>query len=196
MPSPIKVGGPEFPYHLEIRERKPTRRALSPADAANSQGEYELVLKGDPELLKTSNSIMPQFWAYVLDIDGNGKGAQILLSGTSEHNGGLAKFDATNPPDEIPLTPPNGPPIKFWEPFGTETFVLLVTDRPIDRGLLNFSGVRDLQSSERGDPVSPLDTLLSKIGVNTQTRGEYTSPDTWAVQRLVFATVDGPAKEP
>jgi hypothetical protein len=190
LPSPIAVESPEFPYRLEIRQRNGSRRrTLLPGDEMFPNAEYELVLTALPSAL-TNNRILPEFWAYVFHTDCNGNANYIGLGGTSDRYGGMPNFDPLNPPSEIILTPADVH-LAISEPYGTDTFFLLITTSPIETGLFDFSGVRGQNASQRGE-FNSLDNLLSRIGVDVTARGS--TPDTWAVQRLIFRSSAQPFK--
>jgi hypothetical protein len=192
LPSPIAVGSPEFPYRLEIRQRGIVRpKTLMPGDQMFATEEYELVLKASPELLANNDRILPEFWTYVFEIDPDGKGTYIGLGGTSDRYAGMPNFDPLSPPMEILLTPREATPLTVFGTFGTESFFLVVSNHPIDNTLLNFFGVRGQKTTERGE-FNPLDSVLQRIGVDATARGS--TPDTWAVQRLIFHSAAQPSK--
>jgi hypothetical protein len=188
--SPIDVGSLEFPYKLEIRKHGngTEAKALAFGQPMFANEEYELVLVGDPSKLKNNNVILPEFWVYVMNIDGTGKGSYIN-TGVSEKYGGMSSFDAQNPPREIPILNKEGKPFEVYSPYGTEVFILLIADRPIDRSLLTFNGVRD-QSVEGRGAFNPLENLLRGVGVDLNARGYLSSPDTWAIQQLIMTSAD------
>jgi hypothetical protein len=135
---------------------------------------------------------MSKFWVYLINIDRNGTGTYLSYSGTSEKYAGLGeKFDISNPPSEIALTYVDGPTLRVREPFGLETYILLVTDRELPRTLLNFAGVRDQKDATRGE-FHPLTELLEEIGVNTRSKSGFSTPDSWAVQQLVMVSAGKP----
>ncbi|HTK38532.1 MAG TPA: caspase family protein [Pyrinomonadaceae bacterium] len=186
--SPIGVGSAEFPYRLEIHERTGTaRKALAFGEPLYKDKDYEFVLVADPSKLKNNNMMLPEFSVYVMEIDSTGKGHNM---GFTERYGGMENFSAENPPQAIVLTGDVGDTVKMGEPYGTEIFVLLVTDRPLlNAGLLEFNGVRGQSLTGRG-AFNPLDDLLQQVGVKTTARGNSTSPDTWAVQQLIMTSAD------
>lgn len=187
--SPIAPGSPEFPYRLEIRSRKGAGpRSLEPGDTMYADREYDIVLMAPRKSLENNTRLLREFWVYVLEIDSSGTGKYLDSTGSSERYGGMRNFDPQNPPDEIRLVPSNGAPLTVGDPYGTETFILLVTDHPISRTMLDFAGVRGQDVSSRGNE-SDLENLLSGIGVDTATRGRLLSPETWAVQKLVLRSV-------
>ena len=188
--SPINVGSLEFPYRLEIREHNPERasKTLAFGETMFADKEYELVLVADQSRLKNNNVLLPEFWIYVMNVDSSGKGSYIN-TGVSEKYGGLQNFDPLNPPQQISLSNKDGNPLKVFSPFGTELFILLVTDRPLDRSRLSFDGVRNLQGAGRG-AFDPLENLLKGIGVEANARGYSSSPDTWAVQQLIMHSAE------
>jgi hypothetical protein len=192
LPSPIAVGSPEFPYRLEIRQRDGSHpKTLVPGEQVFAGDEYELVLKASPEALIIKDQILPEFWTYVFEVDSHGNGSYIGLGGTSDRYGGMASFDPLNPPSEILLTPRDGRPLIFFPPFGTESFFLLVTNHPIEHDLLTFPGVRDQGGTGKGGFLS-LNNLLQRFGVDITARGG--TPDTWAIQRLIFHSAARPSK--
>ena len=186
--SPISVGSLEFPYRLEIRERtKTVPRVLTSGEAMHSDKDYEFVLVADPSKLKNNSVILTEFSVYVIDISSTGVGHNL---GFTERFGGMENFDAQDPPQQIVLSGDKGDIVKMGEPYGTEIFVMLVTDRPLSNtSLLEFSGVRGQPPTGRG-AFNPLNDLLQQIGVQTTARGNSTSPDTWAVQQLIMTSAD------
>lgn len=186
--SPITVGSDEFPYRLQIRERAGTARKVLPfGEPMYKDRDYEFVLVADPSKLKNSSVMLPEFSVYVMEIDSTGKGHNI---GFTERYGGMENFSVENPPQEIALAGDIGDTVKVSEPYGTEIFILLVTDRPLlNAGLLEFSGVRGQSPTGRG-AFNPLDDILRQVGVKATARGNSTSPDTWAVQQLIMTSVD------
>jgi len=190
--SPIDVGSAEFPYRLEIRERTGTaRKVLEFGQPMYKDKDYEFVLVADPSKLKNNGVILTEFSVYVMEIDSTGAGHNL---GFTERNGGMENFSAENPPQQIVLSGDNGDTVRMGEPYGTEIFVLLVTDRPLlNAGLLEFDGVRGQSLTGRG-AFDPLDDLLQQAGVKTTARGNLTSPDTWAVQQLIMTSKDSEPK--
>jgi len=186
--SPIGVGSAEFPYRLEIRERLgAARKVLEFGRPMYKDKTYEFVLVADPSKLKNNGVMLPEFSVYVMEIDSTGAGHNL---GFTERDGGMEDFSAENPPQTIVLSGDNGDTVKMGEPYGTEIFVLLVTDRPLlNAGLLEFNGVRGQPLAGRG-AFDPLDDLLQQVGVKTTARGNSTSPDTWAVQQIIMTSSD------
>lgn len=183
--SPIVPGSSEFPYRLEIRSRGGSaKRSVEAGDTMSADREYDIYLTAARRLQRGVPGIMPEFYVYVVDIDCMGNATYLDSTGSSERYGGMRDFDPLSPPPEIPLIPANGKPLKVNAPFGTETFILLVTDRPIDRTALTFAGVRD-QSGETKGSSETLDSLLYAVGAGVTSRGELSTPDTWLVQKLV-----------
>ena len=183
--SPIVPGSVEFPYRLEIRPRgSSVKRSVEAGDTMFIDRDYDIFLAAARRLKPGVPGIMPEFYVYVVDIDCMGNATYLDSTGSSERYGGMRDFDPLNPPAEIPLIPTNGKPLKVNPPLGTETFILLVTDRPIDRAALTFSGVRDQNGATRGSGEA-LSSLLSTVGAGVTSRGDLSTPDTWLVQKLV-----------
>lgn len=184
--SPIEVGSLRFPYRMEIRERKavPLRR-LKPGDILYEGKEYALVLAASRRDLSQNPDLMAEFWVYVLNIDSDGNGRLVSESGASEKYGGYRNFDLLDPPAEIPLLDGDDDALIVFPPFGTESFILLITDRPIDKSVLNFQGVRNRELAARGE-FSPLERLLERVGADTRSKSGTSTPDTWGVQQLIL----------
>jgi hypothetical protein len=75
-------------------------------------------------------------------------------------------------------------------PFGLDTYILLLSEEPIDPNLLPASGVVS-KSGTRGNS-SPLANLLANVG-NSRSRGidkPLAVPATWSVQRLIFRSTE------
>ena len=181
--SPIAIGSLEFPYRFEIRETSSSSpKNLKAGDFISEGRNYEMVLTASPASLKRNDKLLPEFWVYVINIDANGRATYALKNPESSKYGGMNNFDPQNPPAEIPLAPIRC----IWSPFGTETFILLVTDKKLDdASALEFFGVRGRENMVRGT-LNPLEELLEDIGVDVKTRGQYSTPDTWAVQHLIL----------
>ena len=190
--SPINVGSLEFPYRLEIRERTKTApKILAFGEPMYKDKDYEFVLVADQSKLKNNSVLLTEFSVYVLDISSTGMGQNL---GFTERFGGMENFNAQDPPQQIVLSGDKGDIVKMGEPYGTEIFVLLVTDRPLlNTGLLEFNGVRGEPATSRG-AFNPLNDLLQQVGVQTTARGNSTSPDTWAVQQLIMTSKDAEPK--
>jgi hypothetical protein len=183
--SPIIPGSSEFPYRIEIRPRgSSVKRSVEAGDTMSADRDYDIFLAATQNLQRGVPGIMPEFYVYVIDIDCMGNASYLDSTGSSERYAGIRDFDPLNPPAELPLIPANGKPLKVNPPYGTETFILLVTDRPINRAALTFSGVRDQNGSTKGSSES-LDSLLSTVGAAVNSRGVSSTPDTWLVQKLI-----------
>ena len=183
--SPIIPGSREFPYHLEIRARGSlSTRGVETAETMTADRDYDIFLAATRSAQRGVPAMMPEFYVYVVNIDCMGNATYLDSTGSSERYAGMRDFDPLNPPNEIPLIPRNGKPLKVNSPFGTETFILLVTDRPINRAALTFSGVRDQNGSTKGSNET-LYSLLTTVGASFTARGDLFSPDTWLVQKLI-----------
>jgi hypothetical protein len=192
LPSPIAVGSPEFPYRFEIRPRnKPSKKIIESGDTMYGDWEYDMFLVATPESLKDNTRLLSEFWVYILDIDVNGNGTYLDITGGSERYAGLS-FDPLDPPTEIPLMPKEGNPLEIRTPYGSDTFIVIVTDRSIDRTRLQFAGVRDQEGNQKSGDSNPLDGLLKDMGVDVTSRG-YSTPDKWSVQKII---VKSSAKDP
>jgi hypothetical protein len=164
-------------------------KTLAFGQAMFADNEYELVLTANPATLKNNSVLMPEFWVYVMNIDSDGNG-NYINTGVTEKYSGMGNFNALDPPEQIPVLNKDGNPLKVMPPFGTEMFIMLVTNRPLDRSLLTFNGVRGQLGKSRG-AFDPLENLLKGVGVEAIARGYSSSPDTWVVQQLIMTSSVG-----
>lgn len=179
--SPVAVGSSRFPYRLEIRNSV-SGQELS-ADGLMALGNtYDFVLRAQPGLLRKASDVMTEFTVYLMNIDSNGKNSccESLKFGGS----GNRPFDAANPPESILLASkirldPAGV-------FGTETFILLVTERPLLNSLvLRSAGVRHLKIDEKSAPDNPLADLLKNMGATITAKGNPSTSDSWVIQQII-----------
>jgi hypothetical protein len=144
----------------------PYRVAFEPTDKTNY---YRLLLVCDPERLK--KGVRPKY-VYVFDIDSTG--ASFLLAKRSDSP---IPISGTKLESEIELDV-----IHFTPTYGIETFVLLVTDQPLQdpEGTLAFDGV----TRSKDLPTDPLGRLLATTGLPTRSAASASSDCNWRLYRL------------
>lgn len=85
--------------------------------------------------------------------------------------------DSVYAPEELELP---GSTIKIGKPYGVDTYFLLTSAEAMDPYVLDFEGVRTVET--RGS-TSALSSLLSRIG--TRTRGVLRPvPTDWSIKRV------------
>jgi len=197
--SPTPAGSERFPYRLELR-KVGSEEALKVTEPLIMGESYNLFLVGEASMLK-SLDIWPEFFVYVLEIDGNGTSS--LLYPTRGGSSGIIELKVSEgpPPAEIQLTKTESEQIVIFDEtdersgvLGAENFILLVTTNPLPNpGSLQFKGVhtrREVEEEKRVKAMhSPLAELLLEIGVESLTRDVPTTPDDWVVDHLTFRSV-------
>jgi hypothetical protein len=170
-----------WPYQLAL-ERADTHRLVETRVLRGGE-EYKLVLRADPELLRSSAFVPPRrVYVFVVDSWGHAK----LVFGESNLQNEFPRFDGVSAPapESIPLTNSSSD-LAISEPYGVDHYFLLTTSNPIDspETILNFDGART-RGAER-IPDDPLARLLRNTA--TATRGEVARvPMNWSIRRLTI----------
>jgi hypothetical protein len=173
--------GSAWPYRLAL-ERTGTDRLLESGEVHGDE-QYQLVLRGDPEMLKEAAFVAPRR-VYVFAVDSWGRAT--LLLGKSNLQNEFPVFDASalSPPEKIVL--PNST-FGIGEPYGVDHYFLLTTANPIDspETILNFDGART-----RGPETAPSDPLARLLrNTATATRGEAPKvPVNWSIERVTIVS--------
>jgi hypothetical protein len=155
-----------FPYHLALRRSDTTGvpEKMAGDTISNRGGEqYRLVLRRDTSVHEPA---MPQ-WIYVFALDRTGLGS-LLFGQSSNHlpeRGGAAPATAS---DEIPL--PMRAPITICPTYGTDTFVMVASERPIGspESTFDFPAVEVLRSTVVSTDPSPDDWSVERIWLRSE----------------------------
>jgi len=171
LPTP-QTEGAGFPYHLALKRVSDGAYAM---DTPTREGEeYDLVLRADRAVAASTS---PR-WIYVLGIDCTGQGTLLF-----PYTGGGNKFPTEDQRGQEIVLPLGKGHIGIGEPFGIDTYILLITDEQLpDPGVLNFEG-----AAARGARLgsTPLQNLLGSM--SNGTRGAHLAeptPTNWSVQFL------------
>jgi hypothetical protein len=184
-----RPGQTVFPYDLVLRKVGSSPSNIRGGKLIEKE-RYKLYLA-----LKAGfkNNSVRRRWIYVFDINQQGKGTLAfpeLGRGNEGNRLPLAKVeeDALAPRQPtIPLYTDKEYDFEISGPFGTDTFILLATDQPIDHPqIFQFEGV---QRGLKGGGGNDLENLLSNIGSSEKGINPSKSPGEWSVERLVFQTI-------
>jgi hypothetical protein len=173
--------GSTWPYRLAL-ERTGTERLIDSGEVHGKE-QYQLVLRGDPELLKEAAFVAPRR-VYVFAVDSYGRAT--LLVGKTNLQNEFPVFDASSlsPPEKIVLPDST---FDISEPYGVDHYFLLTTASPIDSPstILNFDGART-----RGAETAPSDPLARLLrNTATGTRGETPKvPVNWSIERVTIVS--------
>lgn len=163
-------GGTPFPFHLELKNSN-TGKA---ADEAKVGDEVSLHVVADKNYKSVSIS---QKYIYAFGIDKKGK-MQLLYP---DDNGGnvenkFPKKDGDKIVEDLELVA-----FSIGEPVGTDTYILIASDEPIQNYSMVFNqeGVRGVDTRGSKNPISD----LLNLG-NEGTRGFGKSPANWNLLKL------------
>jgi hypothetical protein len=173
-----------FPYRLSLK-KVGSSEYLHEKDSHTTKDEhYKVWLTASPADIDkaTRTGDIPQRWIYVLAIDREGTIDVVIPA--SEGNIGNHVPERETKPAALQLT---AQPYDFsvGPPFGLDTYILLVSEDPIDPRVIPASGVV-AKSASRGN-MSPLASLLSNVGAGSRGITKPAAvPTTWSVQRVTF----------
>lgn len=127
-------------------------------------------------------------WVYVLDIDCQGTGTLLYPQG---HSGNQYPSRGDTGPKVILRS---ALPIRFQEPFGVESMILLSTAQPLpDPSVLDFTGVA--RAASRG-VQTPFERLLSNTSSGTRQRGaDAPIPTDWGIQIMTVRSIPANASK-
>jgi len=180
-----------FPYHLVFREVG-TNNYVNDGELRDGS-KYKMYLKADP---KNPTGIVALRWIYIFAIDHFGKGTLLfpVLGRGNEGNQFPPKApEASEASAAKPLVAVNGDgdeeDFSVGPPFGTDTYLMLTTEEPIDNPeIFEFDGARSKGSTRGIHSENPLTALLSGVG-NTTRAALRPVPTSWSVERLTFRSV-------
>jgi hypothetical protein len=148
---------------------------------------YEFLLRRD---LSVSRNRIETRWVYIFAIDSWGRGTPLWAA------------DNTIPPDSagrklVPdslLLRPNrlsSGRVEILPPYGTDTFVLISSDQPLDPAIFKFDAVQTRGPGLVPDNQTPLERLFTRLG--GQRRGVVDGiPVSWSIQRVPLKSVETP----
>jgi hypothetical protein len=175
-----------FPYRLYLRNAR-TGEVKDSGVTRNGE-EYDFLLRRD---LSVNRNRIEARWVYIFAIDSRGRGTALWSA------------DNTIPPDSggrkiVPdslLLPPNmllsKPHVPITEPYGTDTFILISSDQPVDPAIFTFAPVQSRGRGLVADDQKPLERLFTRLG--GETRGVVGGiPVSWSIQRVPLKSVEAP----
>lgn len=172
----------EFPYKLTIR-KVGSGEVLRDKESHTKKGEeYKVWLTATPAEIAnaTKSGDIPQRWVYVLAIDRDGDIDVVIPPGTGNEGNHVPQPGTA--PAQFQLTSLDHD-FSIDDPYGLDTYILLISQDPIDPAVLPAKGVV-ARSAKRGN-TSPLANVLSNIGAATRGPEKPTPvPTTWSVQKL------------
>jgi Caspase domain len=176
-----------FPYDLVLRKMGSSTNVTR---GTLVEGEkYKLYLNIRSDFGKPS---VHRRWVYVFDINQNAKATLIYPEPGKGNEGNhlpLSKEEKDSSAaakNLIPLYTDKPFDFEVSEPFGTDTFVLLTSDRAIDHPeIFEFTGVKTKGPAYRDD----LENLLANVGSSERGVETKKSPGKWSVERRVYTSI-------
>ncbi|HTH51530.1 MAG TPA: hypothetical protein VL501_06335, partial [Pyrinomonadaceae bacterium] len=166
---------------LEVVESGSPTKALKAGDVIDTGHAYDFRLTR----VRDDVDLMTEFHVYLIDVDPNGASSVFYnMTFGSSVGDEDRKIDVLDPPPLINLVRLALSPDS---PAGTDTILLLVTEKPIPKDRLSFPGVIDLNAS-KGEEDDPLHAILTDVG-QVGGKGDPTTSDNWSMQHLVLRTV-------
>lgn len=167
----------DFPYHLVF---KVGDKVVGKDTALEDGTEVDAYLHSDSDVPWVDKRSV-----YAFGIDSQGRSMLIFPREEKVEN----EFPDSDPPQrEVRLFH-----ITISAPFGVDTYYLLTSSDPIpDPFVFEWSGVRR-RGTLRG--TSPLQSLLSRVGVVTRDKPPASAPATWSIERVSIRSIPDPKKE-
>jgi uncharacterized caspase-like protein len=174
-----------FPYRLYLRNV--ATGEVKDSGVTRHGERYEFLLRRD---LSVSRNRIETRWVYIFAIDSWGRGTPLWAA------------DNTIPPDSagrklVPdslLLRPNrlsSGRVEILPPYGTDTFVLISSDQPLDPAIFKFDAVQTRGPGLVPDNQTPLERLFTRLG--GQRRGVVDGiPVSWSIQRVPLKSVETP----
>lgn len=166
-----------FPFKLTIKNST-TGRFVSRDEVVREDDILGFYLEMDQENIDSWDKI--KRYIYVFSIDSKGKtDLWFPLSGSVENTAPDRDTEGT----VKKLTPLGNPrTLKVIEPFGIDTYILLVTNEPIPNpGVINQSGVL---TRDRG--FSGFSQLMN---IGSRIRGQLITPSEWGIQKISIKSI-------
>jgi hypothetical protein len=152
---------------------------VSPDQPVHENDRIRLALRA-----ATPVAVDDQRFVYVLDIDCQGAGTLLYPRDYSEN-----QYPSQGDTD-LQIILRHAPTIRFQQPFGLESMILLTTSQPLpDPYVLDFTGVA--RAVTRGVPT-PFEKLLSNA--SSGTRGgvpDADIPTDWGIQIMPLRSIPG-----
>ena len=174
-----------FPYRLFLRNAK-TGEVKDSGVTRNGE-EYDFLLRRD---LSVNRNRIETRWVYIFVIDSWGSGIPIWSAANTippDSAGRKIVFDSlVLRPNMLPMEH-----VKIGSPYGTDTFVLISSDQPLNPAIFKFDAVRTRGPGLASDNQTPLERLFTRLG--GQTRGMVDGiPVSWSIQRVPLKSVETP----
>jgi len=126
---------------------------------------------------------IPKRYVYVFILDSSGARHVLFpdLSAGSVEN----RFPAPDTHDLAFIPLGDEKSFQISCPFGTDTYFMLATEKPIDASVLESEGVRD---ASRGASPTGLEALLNDVGSTRGAKRSVPAPADWSIERLVITS--------
>ncbi|HEX8407356.1 MAG TPA: caspase family protein [Thermoanaerobaculia bacterium] len=164
-----------YPYRLALRR---VRDGALAKDVLIGEEKYDLLLHATGPL----RARVPQRYAYVFMIDGDGNGVLLYPAGGT----GSVENRYPAPPPAALIALANDAALQVTAPYGVDTYFLLTTDEPLPNPwVLQWDGVR---GGNTGEAKTPLERLLALTGSASRS-ARIVTPSSWSLERVFFESV-------
>ncbi len=174
-----------FPYRLYLRNFATGEVKDS---GVTRQGEqYDFLLRRD---LSVNRNRIEARWAYIFAIDSRGQGIPIWSAANTIPPDSAGRKIV---PDSLLLRPNmlRTAHVEIAPPYGTDTFILISSDQPLDPAIFKFDAVQTRGAGLVAGNQTPLERLFTGLG--GQTRGVVDGvPVSWSIQRVPLKSVETP----
>ena len=174
-----------FPYRLYLRNV--ATGEVKDSGVTRNGEEYDFLLRRD---LSVNRNRIEARWVYIFAIDSRGRGTALWSAdNTIPPDSGGRKIV----PDSLLLRPNmlRAAHVPIAEPYGTDTFILISSDQPLDPAIFAFDAVQSRGPGLVPDDQKPLERLFTGLGA--QTRGVVAGiPVSWSIQRVPLKSVETP----
>jgi hypothetical protein len=181
---PPAGGDQAFPYHLALRNVGSTEFRR---DGRTIEGEqYKVFLTASPRDIAaaTKTGDIEQRWVYVVSIDNQGCIGRVVP--ITDGNVGNHLPPEGEHPETIEVTERPWD-LRIRDPFGLDTYIMLVSQEPIDPQALPSTCAVRSRGVVRGNALT---NLIGAIGAGTRGSGmPGTVPTTWTVDSISFLSV-------
>ena len=178
------TGHDDFPYRLAIVRARDKKTFGDGETLLGTNREdddaYGLALVADKG---AASRTIPKRYVYVFILDSSGARHVLFpdLSAGSVEN----RFPAPDTHDLAFIPLGDEKSFQISCPFGTDTYFMLATEKPIDASVLESEGVRD---ASRGASPTGLEALLNDVGSTRGAKRSVPAPADWSIERLVITS--------
>jgi len=174
-----------FPYRLYLRNV--ATGEVKDSGVTRGGEHYDFVLRRD---LSVNRNRIEARWVYIFAIDSWGRGTPLWSdANTIPPDSGGRKIV----PDSLLLRPNrlSSAHVEIMPPYGTDTFILISSDQPLDPAIFKFDAVQTRGPDLVPENRTPLERLFTGLG--GQTRGVVDGiPVSWSIQRVALKSVEAP----